>query len=61
MSSKFNIIMSSANRASGTIPKATYNIDWSSLPDGKFSLSFSFSSAAQTGIPLADSAVLVSI
>ena len=41
MSSKFNVVLSSAKRVkSSSIPSATYYFDWSALPEGKYNMSF---------------------
>lgn len=43
MSAKYTVVLSSANRVSGsTIPSAQYYFNWNALPDGEYNLSYTF-------------------
>jgi len=43
MSAKYTVVLSSANRVSGsTVSSAQYYFNWSALPEGEFNMSFTF-------------------
>jgi len=58
--SKFSVILSSANRASGSINDATFNFNWNAMPEGKYKMGFTFYSAYGS-IPASNEGLFIAI